>query len=132
MKTKTTLVLGLMGLLALASAFAGQWQGEVIKANIDFPFTVGVKELPAGEYTFTAINNDQGFRVQGQGKEGSVVNVVTRLAGETHMTAEDAHLIFDVVGGKYVLAEVWIPGLDGFVVQVTKGAHTHKVVNVQK
>ncbi len=130
MKTKVTLVLGLMGLLALASVFAGQWQGEVIKAKLDFPFMVGAKTLPAGEYTFTAVNNDQEFRVQGQGKEGSLVNVITRLAGSTHMTAEDAHLVFDVVGDKYILAEVWIPGIDGYVVQVTKGAHTHKVINV--
>ncbi len=132
MKTKITLALGLMGLMALASVFAGQWTAEAIKAKIDFPFTAGVKMLPAGEYTFSAVNGDQEFRVQGAGKEGAVVNVITRMSGDIHTSSEDAHLVFDVVGGKYTLAEVWIPGIDGFVLQVTKGAHTHKVVNVTR
>jgi hypothetical protein len=131
-KTKITLVMGLMGLLALASVFAGQWTAEEIKAKIDFPFTAGMKTLPAGEYTFTAVNGDQEFRVQGMGKDGAVVNVITRLAGETYLTADEAHLVFDVVGNKYVLSEVWIPGIDGYVLQMTKGAHTHKVVKVTR
>jgi hypothetical protein len=39
---------------------------------------------------------------------------------------------FTVVGNTYALSEVWIPGVDGYVLQVTRGKHTHKVVNVQR
>ncbi len=132
MKTKIALALGFIALLGLAAGFAGQSTAESIKTKIDFPFTVGGKALPAGEYDFSAINNDQQFRVQGEGKNTALVNVITRLAGEMHTTPQDAHLVFDVVGDTYTLAEIWIPGVDGYVVQVTKGAHTHKVVNVQR
>lgn len=132
MKTKIALALGFIGLLGLALGFAGQSTAESIKTKIDFPFTVGGKALPAGEYDFSAINNDQEFRVQGEGKDTALVNVITRLAAGMHTTPQDAHLVFDVVGDKYALSEVWIPGVDGFVLQITKGKHTHKIVNVQR
>lgn len=132
MKTKITLALGLMALLALASGFAGQSTAEILKAKIDFQFTAGGRVLPAGEYEFSAVNNDQEFRVQGEGKNSALLNVITRLAAEMHTTPQDAHLVFDVVGDTYTLAEVWIPGVDGYVLQVTKAKHTHKVLNVQR
>jgi len=32
----------------------------------------------------------------------------------------------------YVLAEVWLPGQDGLLLHVTKGAHSHQTVKGQK
>ena len=129
MKTKIMLVVGLVALLAAVSGY-GQ-QGGIIKAKIDFPFKVEGKVLPAGEYAFTRDAQAMTFRVQGQGKEGAIAPILTRMAWEMHTTVQDSHLTFDVVGDTYSLSEIWIPGEDGYLIQMTKGPHTHKVVNVK-
>lgn len=129
---RIALVLSLIGLVAVGSGFAGQATAEVLKAKIDFQFTAGGKVLPAGMYDFMAINNDAAIRVQGEGKNSAIVSVITRLAGDIHTTPQDAHLVFDEVGNTSTLAEIWIPGQDGYVLQITKGKHTHKVLNIQR
>jgi hypothetical protein len=129
-KIKIMLVLSLVALLAVTSGYGQTSPPSSIKVKLDFPFTVAGKALPAGEYSFTLDNTTLVFRVQGQGQIGSVAPILTRLAGEMHTTPQDAHLVFDVVGGTYLLSEIWIPSEDGFLLLSTKGAHTHKVVNV--
>ncbi len=56
---------------------------------------------------------------------------MTRLSGEIHTTPQDAHLVFDKVGDTYLLSELWIPGEDGYLLQITKGAHEHIVLNIK-
>ena len=56
---------------------------------------------------------------------------MTRLSGEIHTTPQDAHLVFDKVGDTYLLSELWIPGKDGYLPQITKGAHEHIVLNIK-
>ena len=129
MKIKIMLVVGLVALLAGVSGY-GQ-QTVTLKAQIDFPFKVEGKVLPAGAYEFALDAQAMAFRVQGQGSNGALAPVMTRLAGAMHTTPQDAHLIFDVVGDTYILSELWIPGEDGYLVQMTKGVHTHKVINVK-
>jgi hypothetical protein len=132
MKTKMMLAVGLVALLTVVSGY-GQQQYSV-KAKIDFPFKVGDKVLPAGDYEFVRDTQAMVFRIQGQGqeaKEGAFVPILTRLASEFHPKGQDRHLAFDVVGGAYILSEIWIPTEDGYLVQATKGAHTHKVVNAK-
>lgn len=131
MRSRIVLSLGLVALLALPALYAGQSTSEAIKAKIDFSFNAGGKTLPAGEYEFRKDDATQTFRIQGMGRTGDTVNIITELSGEVRMNPSFAGLVFDVVGDKYVLAEIWIPGLDGYLVQVTKGHHTHKVVQVR-
>ncbi len=131
MRSRITLALGLVALLALASVYAGQSTAEVIKAKLDFAFIVAGKTLPAGEYEFRKDDASQTFRIQGMGRTGDVVNIITELSGEVRMNPAFGGLVFDIVGDKYYLAEIWIPGLDGYLVQATKGHHTHKVVQVR-
>jgi hypothetical protein len=49
-----------------------------------------------------------------------------------HTTPEDAHIVFDVVGDKHMLSEIWIPGEDGYLLLATKGKHGHKVINIPR
>jgi hypothetical protein len=130
MRTKMTLALGLIALLAVGSGLTGQSAARTLKAKIGFEFTVGGKVLPMGDYEFVVTGDGQVVRVQGQGKAVEMANVITRLAGEMHTTPQDAHLVFDVVGTNHMLSEIWIPGEDGYLVHSTKGVHTHKVVNI--
>jgi len=126
MKTKMMAVGGLLVIaLAVTAALA---QGPSLKANIDFTFTVGTKTLPAGTYTFIKEEPSGVFRVTGN-KIEAVAPVLTRIA--SMMPTLDA-VVFDAIGDKYVLAEIWIPGDDGYVVATTKAKHTHKIVQMSK
>ena len=128
MRSRISLVLGLVGLLALGSLFAGQATTEMIKVKIDFPFIAGGRSLPAGDYELRKDDQARVFRIQGPGKTGDVVQIITELAGELRVNPEGNGLVFDIVGSKYVLSEIWIPGQNGYLVEATKGHHTHKVI----
>lgn len=128
MKARIMVAVGIFVLLAGMSMYA---QPQALKAKIDFSFTVEGKVLPAGQYEFTRDSLAQVFRVEGEGKNIALVPILTRLSGEMHTTPQDAHLVFDVVDGKYMLSELWIPGEDGYLVLATKGKHEHKVMNIE-
>lgn len=127
MKTRIMLTVGLFAFLAAAAAYG---QPLAVRAQIDFPFTVEGKVLPAGTYDFTRDDSASAFRVT-DGKNGALALVQTRLAGAIHTSSADAHIVFDKIGETYTLSEIWIPGLDGYVLSVAKGKHEHKVVNVK-
>ncbi|MCX6567496.1 MAG: hypothetical protein NT147_00395 [Candidatus Aminicenantes bacterium] len=128
MKTKVMLTVGLLALFAVMSGYG---QPSILKAKIDFPFKVESQVLPAGQYEFTQDSQGTAFRVQGEGKNGALVMILTQMAAERHAIAKEAHLVFDVVGDTHLLSEIWIPGEDGYMLAVTKGPHKHKVINVK-
>jgi hypothetical protein len=128
-KAKIVVTVALFTLLAVMSGYGQQ---RSIIAKIDFSFTVNGKVLPAGQYEFARDALGDVFRVQGEGKDFVAAPIWTRLAGEMHTTPQDAHLVFDVVDGTYLLSEIWFPsGEDGYLMLVTKGKHEHKVINVK-
>jgi hypothetical protein len=109
--------------------------------KIPFAFQAGGAKLSAGEYLVT--QKDDGeitFRHEATGKEFKVP-FTKRLAQPSPPLAEP-QLVFDVVGNfapsyteyvtDYVLAEVWLPGADGFLVHTLKGAHKTQTIKGQK
>lgn len=131
MRTKIFTALGLALLLSVGTGLALQWTVESLRAKIDFPFSIGTKVLPAGEYSFRLNESNDMFRVEGGGKEEGLVPVMSRLASDTYSTAKP-RLVFDEVGGKYFLSEIWVQEADGFLISATKEKHTHKVVELMK
>jgi hypothetical protein len=96
-------------------------------------FNIEGKTLPAGQYEFFPDVQSSAMRVVGAGKGSSALAmIVTRMAAEIHTTPNDAHVVFDKVGDVYTLSEVWVPGQDGYMLNVTKGKHEHRTVNVPK
>ena len=132
MKKRFLLALSLVGLLVTGIGSAGQAATDLLKAQIDFQFTAGDKALPPGSYEIKTLNNDQVIRIQGEGGNSAMVNVITRLAAEIHATPQDSHLVFDKVGNSYLLSEIWIPAQDGYVLVTTKEKHAHRLINIQK
>ena len=128
MKKKTLLTVGFFALLAIAAVYG---QNAVLRAQIDFPFMVDGKTLPAGTYDFARDNTASVFRVTDGGKQLAMAQVLTRLTAEMHTSPADGHIVFDKIGDAYTLAEIWIPGQDGYVLAVTKAKHEHRVVNVK-
>jgi hypothetical protein len=131
MKTRITVLLGVLLLLSAAVAYA---QPIEVKAPIDFAFTVEGKLLPAGQYDFKRTDDGTAFRVQSVGKEakeGVLAMIITRLAGEMRDLKKGAYLVFDNAGDTTMLSEIWFPGEDGYLVGVMKGKHTHKMVHMK-
>jgi hypothetical protein len=131
MKTRILLAMSLFLLFAVSTVVAQPTASMTLKVNIDFPFTVEGKVLPAGDYQFMRDDTGMAFRVQGKGKVGALAMIVTRLGGEMHTTPKDSHLVFDKIGDKYLLSEIWLPNEDGYLLLATKGKHEHKTLNVE-
>jgi len=99
---------------------------SVTRVKIDFAFVAGGKEMPAGAYDFEADHSRVLLRPQ-NGKGSSVVmQVITRLG--RHDADTDAELIFDKIGDKFLLSEVWIPDADGYLLLNTPVDHEHRVL----
>jgi len=138
MKRLVFLALGtfVFGLIAGASAIYAQGTFK-----IPFKFEAGGKTYPPGEY-WVAPKGD-GQIVLRLGSTGTEVQIpfIKRLE-QPKPAIEEPRLVFNMVGNfepsyteyvtDYVLAELWLPGEDGFLVHVLKGAHQTQVVKGEK
>ena len=104
-----------------------------MKTDITFPFQVGKKTLPAGNYEFRISYRDEVVNVVNIANgDGAITTFLTYLAPPPHSSATDAHLVFDKVGNTYTLSELWEPGQDGVLVYATKGKHEHHILHIKK
>ena len=115
----------LMVVVALVVAGSGLAYAQPIDVKVGFAFTVGTKELPAGTYT---IEKPAPNVVVIRGAGGVSVNMAELTQLGRHDKDKDAELVFDKIGGKFLLSEIWIPGKDGMLILATKEAHEHAVV----
>ncbi len=125
MKTKILVTVSFLTLLAVVSA-SGQ---TTITADIPFQFTAAGKVLPSGQYQFIRDLNNSIIRVVGPKGASALVQVMTRLGAGIHTSPQDSHIVFDKVGENYTLSELWIPGYDGYVLNMMKGKHEHRTVD---
>ena len=109
--------------------------------KIPFKFKAGGKTLPAGDYSVAPKTEGQVALRKEPGGEEILIPFTERLAlPETPV--EDLQLVFDVVGNfepsyteyvtEYVLAELWLPGEQGYLIHTTKGAHQNKIIKAEK
>lgn len=122
--------LSMFCLLAAGTFANAQADRLVLKGNIPFAFTVNGKSLPAGEYTFRPTAELQAVQIEPERGAGAMAGIITRLARTEHSTASDAHVVFDVADGTYTLSEIWIPDEEGFLLQATRGTHSHHVLHL--
>jgi hypothetical protein len=138
MKRLVFLALGTFVLGLIAGAGAAYAQGMF---KIPFKFQAGGKTFPPGEY-WVAPKDDRQIILR-QGSTGTEVQIafIKRLE-QPKPAIEEPRLVFDMVGNfepsyteyvtDYVLAELWLPGEDGFLVHVLMGAHQNQVVKGEK
>jgi hypothetical protein len=119
-------VLGMLAVLVMAGAAVAYAQAiGAANVQIGFPFTVAGKDLPAGKYS-VEVTEAGVVTVKGPGGVSQSLAAITTLG--RHDKDPDPELVFDKVGGKNLLSEVWFPGNEGFLLLATKGAHQHAVV----
>jgi hypothetical protein len=113
--------------LAVA-AFAGVAvaRAETTSFNIGFAFTAGGRALPAGRYQIE-IGASGPVLLRGDTKDsGVLLSVLTRLGPRDMKDVKE--LVFDKLGNKLVLSEIWLAGEDGYLLVGTPEPHTHVVV----
>jgi hypothetical protein len=109
--------------------------------KVPFTFQAGGKKFAAGNYRIDPKGNEQiTLRQESTGSEVAVT--VLKMLPQTDPPVAEPQLIFDAVGNfepsyteyvtDYVLAEVWLPGQDGFLLHITKGGHSHQSIKGQK
>ena len=130
MKTNIAIAISLAVLLV---AGVGMAQTQLVRAQIPFEFKAAGKVFPAGEYSFNYDIAKLFVSVQGTSKgSAALVPIITTLAGATHTTPKDAHVVFDKIGNDHYLSEIWISGTDGMDLLSTKEKHEHEIVNVPR
>ena len=119
-----------IGLAIVMISMPDAFGASLVKADVPFAFQVGNKPMPAGSYEIRLDREAGTVEVEGASKgANALAGVITSLAPPPHSDANDSHLVFDVVGDKYVLSEVWQQGNDGLLLFATKGPHRHHVLH---
>ncbi len=119
-------------LLASLPSFPYNIGDQALTARVDFSFVAGDRSLPAGTYRIAHhVSEFPAIEIGNvEGKTILPMLAITRLARRTEREDPNGSLVFDKVGDKYFLSEVWLPGLDGFLLRATKEKHEHVVVTL--
>jgi hypothetical protein len=107
---------------------------------IPFKFEAGGKSFPSGDYT--ASHDEKGSIILRLATKAADVSIpVSKNLPQPKPSIGEPQLVFDMVGNfepsyseyvtDYVLAEVWLPGSDGFLVLATKRSQQHKTIKGQ-
>ena len=83
-------------------------------------------QCAAGSYDFEADRGVVTLRSTDPKVAASAMIVITRLGRHDKDTGTE--LIFDKVGDKFMLSEIWMPNQDGFLVLNTPVDHEHRVL----
>lgn len=138
MKRLVVLAIGVFAFVLFVAGSMTYAQGVF---KIPFKFEAAGKKFPAGEYWVAPKGEGQLALRKEPGGEEVLISFKQRLPQPETPVAEP-ELIFDEVGNfepsyteyvtDYLLAELWLPGEDGYLVHITKGAHQNKIVKGQR
>lgn len=98
---------------------------QTVSAEIGFPFVAAGKDMPPGKYSVEVTAAGQ-VSLSGPDRNRILLPIVTMLG--RHDRDADPEFVFDKVGGKVLLSEVWMPGRDGCLLLITRESHDHVVV----
>ncbi len=103
-----------------------------IIAKVEFSFHAGTTLLPAGTYEFKPGGEAAGETlsvIDKQTGKAIVLSVITTISKKAPAEAE---VVFDKTASDYYLTEVFIPGMDGYLLKGAPGKHTHVSVKATK
>jgi hypothetical protein len=109
--------------------------------TIPYKFQAGDVRLPKGDYS--VVQKDDSHLTLRQEATGIEFHIpFTKRLAQPKPPLAEPQLVIDMVGNfapsyteyvtDYVLAEVWLPGADGFLIHTMKGAHSSKTIKGQK
>ena len=118
MKTVSKLFLSLcllMGLGAAMSASAQVASDEPIEVNIPFAFVVRDTTLPPGKYMIKSADDYDNLNVleiRGMSGHMAVIFDTDTVPVDANRRASKNEVIFDKIGGKYFLSQIFVDGDD--------------------
>jgi hypothetical protein len=109
--------------------------------KIPFAFQAGGKKYPAGDYRIARKGNEQ-IKLRQEPNGSEVTIPVLKTLPQPDPPVAEPQIVFHAVGNfepsyteymtDYLMAEVWLPGQDGCLLLVTKGAHARQIIKGQK
>jgi hypothetical protein len=117
----------LVGVVLVLVAGAGVLQAQSATVDIGFPFTAGGKSFPAGTYRIDG-SPDGPVVLRATKPPGEIVSMMVITFLGRHDNDTFPELVFDKTASGLYLSEVWMPGLDGWLVLSTKERHQHQVL----
>jgi hypothetical protein len=83
-----------------------------IEANVPFAFTVGDTRLPAGNYYIRTLDDNAPSLLEISSVDGrtSVAFDTENATTRNDRAAKTTELVFDKVGDRYFLSQVWVSG----------------------
>src|SRR5258705_6547634 len=83
-----------------------------LEANVPFAFTVGDTRLPAGKYNIRTLDENTPSVLEISSVDGrtSVAFDTENATTRSDKVAKTTELIFDKVGDRYFLSQVWVSG----------------------
>ena len=104
---------------------------NVMLVNVDFGFVAHGETMPAGNYVLRLSPDMTKFTLTQTDTPAPTSDISletkTRLASMAPPPGE-AHVVFEKDGDTYVLAEIWLPDEDGWLVYPTTGQHARRTV----
>jgi hypothetical protein len=133
MKRRSFAVIGIaVVLFGLVTAVALAQGEKRINFETSFAFLLNGKQMPAGRYQIEALPG-QGPSMLTlrnlQTNDRMTVKPITRLAD---LGGSEPQVVFDKTQDAYYLAEVHIPGIDGFDIEHAPGEHSHAKVTAKQ
>ena len=125
-KFVATLLLA-MGVVLVAGLVTYAQEGHKLIADIPNAFSVAGNQLPAGRYEIRLPGTvHKSILVRSlDGKYSATGLIVTGISADPAKPC-GPWLVFDIAGADHILAEVWFPGHDGFLVAGFKSDSEHK------
>ena len=100
---------------------------RAVIVDIPFAFYAGEKMLPAGTYEIEGTNQEGELKlIESRTQRTAMVQVFTRISQRDRV-----EVVFDRTADKNYLSEVYMPGMDGFLIQGAPVRHTHTVLKAK-
>jgi len=123
MNARTLVTFSAASLFVVFAGARAQAQTPILKVEIPFAFTAGLKEMPAGTYDVMRPDGTQSM-IEVRGLNGGAFALSPTREASTGN--EETRLVFDRYDNKYFLRAVWFPGEDGYALPETKAEHEYE------
>jgi mono/diheme cytochrome c family protein len=107
-----SMALGLAVLITASPALGQRAVRASLRIQVPYPFVFGGTQLEAGVYTFS--ETQFGITAQAAAHPPMMQIPISRMDASAEFL-RDGTLVFDNSGAGRVLAEIWIPGTEGFL-----------------
>jgi hypothetical protein len=109
---KMFLTLCLFVVLGQAAAKAQITSDTPIEADIPHPFMINDKTFPAGKYVIKTVDDNEPTTLEIRSADGHTAVMFETMTTQANQPMSKSELVFNKVGDKYFLSQVWLEGID--------------------